>query len=842
MRKLSHGKLYKTLRKTAGVVTAAAVLVSTAAAGGAVPTASAAATGSATKSETVYVNLDSTGNVEKETVTDWLHTDTAGAVIADRSSLSNIVNIKGKETPQISGSNVTWTLSGNDLYYQGETAKTPPVSMTIRYFLDGKSISASDLAGKSGKFEMKLSFQNKDAHTVVIDGETKTVYTPFACVAAFNLPKKNFTNVKTNFGSVVGDGSNQAVSYLGLPGLKESLSMLDLSDAGLPDELDVTADVQNFTLGPIMAVVSPVPDLDSLKNTDSVEELTDKLDQLIDAGLQLKNATGTLSAGETAFANGVSELYQGVSTAGASFNQIVAGAKTLNSAVGNSKTGVSALADGTGSLASGSSQLANGLNRLFAQFGTGTASSPTLKDSVNTLNSGTQQLADGISALFAQLSPAESGKSATLADGVNSLNTGVSQYTALTNSALFGMVETNLQTLRSALSSSLNQALAGQGLTQAQIDATAQNAFTAAVSNELTGLHGAADAALIQSLTASKSAEKEAYYNSACVFVNLYDILSVVTSDPAVAGLTDQTKKEAAFEREMASSSSYFYKFSKSSLPTTLAAVSSLTDAQRSGLTAAAGAVPDAKFSAAASEINGQNVVLAGKSVSAGAAALAAQLKESVSGQSATLYDSVNLLNRKMRELAGGTDKLAAQMVTGGTSSTTLYDSVAALNSGAEKLSSGAGALASGASGLSSLKSGVSSLTNALEQFGGGISQLQSGASVLNGKSRLLVSGTADLNSGMSQFWTKGLSKLQSVDTGKYRQALAVKDELIQLANQYTDFTGKGDHITSSVKFVMKTNEIKVSDKTAAQTSASSSADQPNFWQRIGNWFRSLFQ
>ena len=739
MKKTTHERIHKRFIKTVGVTTAIAVLIPTAAMGGNTATVAAATEGDATKSESVYVNVDASGKTEKETVSDWLHDDTSGAVIADQSQLSDITNIKGNEKPAISGNSVTWKLSGNDLYYQGKTNKQLPVSMTLRYFLNGKAISPSKLAGKSGRLELKISFQNNDAHEVTIDGQSKTVYTPFACLAAFDLPKKNFTNVTTNFGSVISDGSNQAVSFMGFPGLKQSFDMIDFSSVTLPDELDVTADVKDFSLGPVMMVAMPVPDMDSLKNTGSLSDLADKLNDLIDAGTQLKDATGTLNAGETSFADGVSQLLAGVNTAGASFDQIVSGADALNAAASNQQTGIPALVGGANALASGADQVSGGIDQLFSGlFGTGTAQSPTMKDSVT-------------------------------------------QYTSFSDSTLFNMVAANLKTLNYALSS----------------DSTG-NAFRTAVSQELAGMKGNADASMIQYLTASSDSDKAAYQNQTVECVTLYDALNVIYNDM----LTNTVPTQANFESEMSDTNSpYLYSFDtdQNALKTNLAAAS-FPQTQIDALAALAQNIPAASFSAVTNAFNEKNIVISGE-------ALAAQFKTAVSGQSATLYDQVKQLDDQAK----------------------YFDTQET-------------AFASSASGLTSLQSGIQSLDSALGLFKNGLSGLHSGASLLNTNAKKLTDGTSALNSGMSQFWDQGLSKLQNIDAGKIKQALAVKDEMIKLADSYTSFAGSGDSITSNVKFILKTDEIKAAAApSSSHTSAASSSKNLTFWQKIWNWVKNLF-
>ena len=54
------------------------------------------------KDETVYVTLDSSGNVEERIVSDWLSAENKNSEIKDKSELTNIKNLKGNEEPKIS--------------------------------------------------------------------------------------------------------------------------------------------------------------------------------------------------------------------------------------------------------------------------------------------------------------------------------------------------------------------------------------------------------------------------------------------------------------------------------------------------------------------------------------------------------------------------------------------------------------------------------------------------------------------------------------------------------------------------------------------------------------------
>ena len=116
------------------------------------------------KSETVYVNLDPTGRPYDTVVTDWLHSDTPGVTFEDVSDLKGIENIKGDQGPRQEGERLSWQLDGTDLYYTGRTGKELPLEVKITYSLDGKQYDPQELAGKSGRLEIRLSFKNTSKH------------------------------------------------------------------------------------------------------------------------------------------------------------------------------------------------------------------------------------------------------------------------------------------------------------------------------------------------------------------------------------------------------------------------------------------------------------------------------------------------------------------------------------------------------------------------------------------------------------------------------------------------------------------------------------------------------
>ena len=240
------------------------------------------------KSETVFINLDPTGKPYETTVTDWIHSDTPDAVLNDLSDLTGIENIKGLQQPRQEGDRLTWKMEGSDLYYTGKTDKEPPVDVEITYTLDGKSIEPQELPGKSGQLSMTVRFRNTQRQRVTIAGKDTDMYTPMLVAAGMSLPDDTFQNVEVSEGSVISDGSNQIVAFACVPGLNDSLALgtyriQEINDLDFPEEFTVTADVQNFEMGPVMVAVTPeLPDLDELTKSDEFDDMRQDLTDLQD--------------------------------------------------------------------------------------------------------------------------------------------------------------------------------------------------------------------------------------------------------------------------------------------------------------------------------------------------------------------------------------------------------------------------------------------------------------------------------------------------------------------------------------------------------------------------------
>ena len=322
--------------------------------------------GKGEKDETVYVIAGSDGSPEKIIVSEWLKNTEKAAKLEDSSELKNIKNVKDNAKYVIDKDNMkVWTAEGKDVYYQGEIDKKLPVDISVSYTLDGKNVSAKELAGKSGRVTIKYSYKNNEARTVNVDGQSLTMYVPFSVVTGLVLDDKAFSNVEVTNGRVINDGKRNIVMGFALPGMKENLG--DAANSlNLPETFEVTADVKNFSVEPSISVVSSelfanvssdkLSSLDGIKS--QLDEFANSANKLADGSSQLYEGLGTLLEKAGEIKTGTLKLYRGA----VSLND---GAKQFSEGTGELYKGTTELNEGLQALSSKSEQLNNGAAQIF---------------------------------------------------------------------------------------------------------------------------------------------------------------------------------------------------------------------------------------------------------------------------------------------------------------------------------------------------------------------------------------------------------------------------------------------------------------------------------------------
>lgn len=317
------------------------------------------------KDETVYVLAGADGSVQKIIVSDWLKNELGSASLTDKSGLSNIENVKGDESYSINGDNMTvWDAQGNDIYYQGDIQKELPVGLTVRYTLNGKTVSPEQLKGQSGKVTIRFDYENRQYETVQINGQNQRIYVPFAMLTGMILDNDTFRNVTVTNGKLVNDGDRTVVVGLAFPGLQENLN-LSRDQLSIPSSVEITADVTDFSLGMTVTLAcndlfSQLGDVDlgSLDAAGSLNKLTDAMDQLLNGSSALYDGLTTLLDKSGELAAGVEELAQGAAA-------IKGGADSLDEGAAELKAGLADLSEGLNKLSANSAALNGGAEQVF---------------------------------------------------------------------------------------------------------------------------------------------------------------------------------------------------------------------------------------------------------------------------------------------------------------------------------------------------------------------------------------------------------------------------------------------------------------------------------------------
>ena len=340
------------------------------------------------KEETVYVLAGSDGAVKKVIVSDWLKNSSGFDSIGDFTTLKEIENVKGDESYSTNSNNMNvWSAGGKDIYYQGTTDKSLPVSMKISYKLDGKDISAKDLAGKSGKVTMTFDYTNNEKKVVTVNGKDEEVYVPFVMVTGMILDNDKFSNIQISNGKLMNDGDKSVVMGVALPGMQDNLG-ISSDKLDIPSSVEVTADVKDFELTTTMTVAlndvfnelnfDGVTDLDGLKN--QMNELTDASQKLIDGSSTLYDGLSTLQSKSGELVSGVDKLQTGATALNKGANSLSEGTSALKDGTAKLNEGVTTLKEGTSNLSNGANELKVGMNDLNTGLNNLVANNATLNN------------------------------------------------------------------------------------------------------------------------------------------------------------------------------------------------------------------------------------------------------------------------------------------------------------------------------------------------------------------------------------------------------------------------------------------------------------------------------
>ena len=779
------------------------------------------------KEETVYVLADSTGKERKVIVSDHLINDENKDTIEDASTLKDIENVKGDETFKQDGSKLTWQADGNDIYYQGTSTKETPVSQTITYSLDGKEVKPEELAGKSGKVTIRFDYTNNETVKTKIDGKEEEIYVPFAAISGMVLDD-SFSNVKVTNGKVISDGKNNIVVGYALPGLKESLDVDDSDfdgDVSIPDYVEVTADVENFSLSTTMTVVMNATNFISKDGDADLSEVDDMLDTLTDATDQLKDGSGELADGVDTLKSKMGEFKDGVGTLKNGIKDYTDGASTLSTGIGTLKSGVDTLAgsvptliSGVGTLKDGSASAAKGASSLKDGAGTLKKGAKDVSTGANTLSNGVKDLSTGANTLSGGASDLSTGAdtlsagATSLSDGANTLSSGAASLNDGVQS-----IATNMKTLVSgtqSVSDGAAQLNTGVGtligtLNKMGTDLAETKASIGEISEDTANnavlQYASLQNALIQGIVAETKGDTTAAND-------IYaQVVSQIGGTIGVDSISDVAGASAAIQKISSLISQTSLKVGEG------VGMIGVIDTVSRKLTE-----PDTQEQitklqqGAASLAEGAGKVAQGASqLSTGADAAAAGSAQVAQG-AADLATGATKLKKGAGDLATGAGKVADGASTLHKGASDLSDGLNTLDGGIGQLKEKAGSLSTGAdqlkSGTDQLATGASTLVSNNQKLNDGAGTLSDGTDAIIDGVGELSDGAHKLADGITEFSEDGIDEIINSYNGDIEPLVDRIQAVLDAGADYQTYTDIADGVNGSVKFIIKTDAVKAED------------------------------
>lgn len=754
------------------------------------------------KTETVYSVLNSDGSISDTIVSSWLHDEDGINNIKETLNLTDVKNIKSNEKPSKDGNTYTWNAKGNDVYYEGTGTKQLPVSVKLRYELDGQEMSAKDMEGKSGHLKLTISFTNNYSEVKNINGKSIVIHPSYLAGGMLNMSTGNFTNVKCESGKIVNDGTNEMLAFANIPGLNETLKSAGLdkvnNQLGISDDVTVEADVNNFDLGSIMVGMTNEIDLASeLGEIGSVSELTDGIDQLMDADDQLIDGSKQLYDGTTQLKEGIAPLssaYPQIETLTNAFDQLHDGTTTLSTGLNQYTAGVDQLnvvsKQNLYKLSMGATTLNTSLNNKES------------KSQLNQLVQGSQALDAGIQNLNEQVNGDDSMLKPDMVKNLTeALKTTNEQVGKL------GQVLNDLQDQEGAFVDLSNQITkANENINKlgtlqtsfkevtdgASAIITADNEQIKSVDDQLAAIRTKEINALNASIEALKNAANAVPEDDTTgAKAKIEEQINALESQKATLGdasslsvtLKDLSQCQAGIDKIVADSKETLEELNAvyNSSKTDIKNLSTKLDEAKKSIEVLNGVMKQLNENGITSEEFEKKV----NTLKAGVEKLAKNSPALANGV-ATLANKLNNLGEGLNGLDSG----MSQAYTGITQATSqLSDNSDSLRNGAKALNDGTAQLSASKSKMSELTSGLTKLSDAVDQLNDGAKQLYE---------------------GNEQFKSEGLDQLkEKVDlgVGELETLQSVMNEIKAMNKEYASYSGAPEGATVTSRYVFRTKE-----------------------------------
>ena len=283
------------------------------------------------KEEVVYATLGSDGSL----VSAYVVNSFPGGEISDYGDYSSVRILNTDDEIDYSRKQVNITSDAVKVYYQGELAHPVlPWNFTLEYSLDGREMSAQEIAGQTGDVEIRLAVtKNEDC-----DG---SFYDDYALQISFTLSGDVFSGISAKDATIASVGADKQLTYTLLPG-----EGIDTS---------ITAHAENFALGEVS-----INGIHLNLNVDvDTQDIKAQVSELVDATSRLSSGAGELLGGSEELRDGASGLLSGS-------EELQSGIAELDEGVQALSDGLSVMGDGLDELYANSSSLVSGSRQVYS--------------------------------------------------------------------------------------------------------------------------------------------------------------------------------------------------------------------------------------------------------------------------------------------------------------------------------------------------------------------------------------------------------------------------------------------------------------------------------------------
>ena len=330
-----------------------------------------------TKHERVYIVAATDGTVKS--VTDNIRLENADGLdeIVDRTLLTAIQNVGGKEAFTLDGETLTWQAQGKDITYEGTSDKTPAILPVVTLTLDGEEITVDSLKDKTGDAVLTVAYQTNEP-------------LPALAVTVLPLPEEGITDLRLENAAALTVLGRQVLVGWAVPGMDEELKLptsfsaafhadhaelnwlLTLTTSDPIDaackELDDRIDLDLHTeLDEAKALLTALQTGETLPETSGkTKDIVPKINELNDGLTQLNDGAETLANGAAQLSDGASALKDGAAQLNTGAAELAAGALTLSTGAADAEGGAASLDTGLATIIANNEALNNGAQTIFA--------------------------------------------------------------------------------------------------------------------------------------------------------------------------------------------------------------------------------------------------------------------------------------------------------------------------------------------------------------------------------------------------------------------------------------------------------------------------------------------